>query len=200
MGLSPVIANLVLRANSTILTTTTKAMTRLLIALAVLVTSYVLAAAQPPAAPSAGETKARELFNTGKFDDALKELQALARSDPKQPPARITLAAWFFEKREGQAARQLLEQAAAEEPTHPSVYLLNASFAFGEGRVTDTILSARMVLDLADNPRWNKPERDRFKREARTALARSFELRQDWDAATTYLAEILKDDEKNGPA
>ncbi len=174
-------------------------MTRLPAALALAAALCAASTAQPPA-PPAGDAKARELFKAGKFDDALKELQALAKTDTKQPPPKVTLAAWFFEARQGPAARQMLEQAAAEDPTHPSVYLLNASFAFGEGRVTDTILSAQKVLELASNPRWNPQQRSRFLREARTALARSFEARQDWTAARDYLTEILKDDPKYGPA
>jgi tetratricopeptide (TPR) repeat protein len=176
-------------------------MTRLLTALALAAALCAASTAQPPApAPSAGEAKAKELFNTGKFDDALKELQAAAKADPKQPPPKVTMAAWFYEARQGQAARQLVEAAAAEDPTHPSVYLLNASFAFGEGRLTDTILSAKVVLELASNPRWNPEQRSRFLREARTALARSFEARQDWSAARDYLTAILQDDPKYGPA
>jgi tetratricopeptide (TPR) repeat protein len=171
-------------------------MTRLLAAVA-LAALCAAAAAQPPAASDA---KAKDLFKAGKFDDALKELQALAKADSKQPPPRVTLADWFFQAGQGQPARLNLEAAAAEDPTHPSVYLLNGSFAFGEGRITDTILSCQTVLQLLSNPRWDADQRKRFEREARTGLARSFEVRGDWKSAREHLTEILKADPNNGPA
>ena len=171
-------------------------MTRLLAAFA-LAALCAAATAQPPAATDA---KAKELFKAGKFDDALKELQALAKADPKLPPPRVTIADWFFQAGQGQPARLNLEAAAAEDPAHPSVYLLNGSFAFGEGRVTDTILSCQTVLQLVDNPRWDAEQRRRFVREARTGLARSFEVRGDWKSAREHLTAILTDDPKNGPA
>jgi hypothetical protein len=49
----------------------------------------------------------------------------------------VIAARWCVETKQGQQARLLLEQAAAEEPSHPEVLLTNASFALGEGRVTD---------------------------------------------------------------
>ena len=53
-------------------------MTRLPSALAFALLAGALAAAQPPKpADPPGDEKARELFRAGKFDDALKELQAL---------------------------------------------------------------------------------------------------------------------------
>ena len=170
---------------------------RLLPALALAGLLTAASSAQPPAAPDA---KAKELFQAGKFDDALKELQALAKADSKLPPARVTLADWFFQAGQGQPARLNLEAAVAEDPTHPSVYLLNGSFAFGEGRITDCILSCQTVLQLLSNPRWDKAQRDRFEREARIGLARSFEVRGDWKSAHEQLTEIPKDDKQNGPA
>jgi tetratricopeptide (TPR) repeat protein len=160
----------------------------------------LLTAASSAQPPAAADAKAKDLFKAGKFDEALKELQALAKADPKQPPARVTMADWFFQAGQGQPARLNLEAAAAEDPAHPSVYLLNGSFAFGEGRITDTILSCQTVLQLINNPRWDKAQRDRFEREAHTGLARAFEVRGDWSSAQGHLAEILKDDPKNGPA
>ena len=81
-------------------------MTRILAASA-LAALCAAATAQPPAAPS--DAKAKDLFKAGKFDDALKELQTLAKADPKLPPARITIADWFFQAGQGQPARLNLE-------------------------------------------------------------------------------------------
>jgi tetratricopeptide (TPR) repeat protein len=159
----------------------------------------VVSTAQPPAVPAA-DAKAKELFKAGKFDEALKELQTQAKADPKLPPPRVTIAEWFFQAGQGQPARLNLEAAAAEDPAHPSVYLLNGSFAFGEGRVTDCILSCQTVLQLVNNPRWDAEQRRRYVREARTGLARSFEIRGDWTSAREHLTAILTEDPNNGPA
>lgn len=158
-------------------------------------------AAQPPAPPavSAAEEKARELFAAGKFDDALKELQSAVKQNPKLPPPRVTLADLFFKAKQGAAARQNLEAAAAEDPKHPDVYLLNASFAFGEGRFTDAVLSCQAALALAADPRWDADQRKRYAREARLGLAASFERRRDFAAARDQLTVVLADEPKNGP-
>lgn len=161
--------------------------------------SVTLAAAQPPKpADPPGEEKARELFRAGKFDDALKELQAVAKLDPKRPPPRVTIASYFFMAQQGQAARLALEAAVAEEPRHPEVYLLNASFAFGEGRITDAVLSCQTALTLAADPRWDPDQRKRFVRESRLGLAAAFEKRGDWTAARDHYASVLSDEPKNG--
>jgi tetratricopeptide (TPR) repeat protein len=56
------------------------------------------------------------------------------------------------------------------------------------------------VLQLVNNPRWDADQRRRFVREARTGLARAFEVRGDWTSAREHLTAILADDENNGPA
>ena len=61
-------------------------------------------------------------------------------------PPKVTLSRWFLEAKEGAAARQMLEQAATEDPGHPEVLLTNASYALGEGRVTDAILSLEAAI------------------------------------------------------
>ena len=160
------------------------------------------ALAQPPAPPavSAAEEKARELFAAAKFDDALRELQAAARQNPKLPPARVALADLFYNAKQGSAARQNLEAAAAEDPTHPAVYLLNARFAIGEGRVTDAVLSCQTALALAADPRWDADQRKRYVRDGRLGLAAAFERRQDFAAAREQLLAVLADDPTSGPA
>ena len=170
-----------------------------LAALTFTVLATALSAAQPPKpADPPGEEKARELFRAGKFDDALKELQAAAKADPKRPPPRVTIASYFFLAGQGQAARLALEAAAAEDPRHPEVYLLNASFAFGEGRITDAVLSCQTALQLAAEPRWDPDQRKRFVRECRLGLAAAYEKRGDWTSARDHYAAVLTDDPKNG--
>lgn len=156
-------------------------------------------AAGQPAKPvvSPEEQKARDLFQAGKFDDALKELEKAAKADPKLPPPRVTLADLFYRAGQGQAARVQIEQAVADNPRHPAGYLLNGSFAFGEGRLTDAALSCRTALELAADPRWDPDQRKKYARDARLGLASVFEARRDWAAAKENLAAVLNDDPKN---
>jgi Tfp pilus assembly protein PilF len=161
-------------------------------------------AGTPPATPakpgaiSAQEEKARELFTQGKFDDAFKLLQDAVKANPKLAPARVQMATLFYLAKQGQPARQNLETAAAEDPKHPDVYLLNASFAFSEGRLTDAILSCQIVLQCASEPRWDPEQRKRFIREGRLGLASSFEGRRDFVSAKDQLAALLAEEPKNG--
>ncbi|MGL6072895.1 MAG: tetratricopeptide repeat protein [Fimbriiglobus sp.] len=154
-------------------------------------------AIKPPAL-SPQEEKARELFSQGKLDEAFKQLQEAVKANPKLPPARVQLATYFFLAKQGAAARQNLETAAAEDPKHPDVYLLNASFAFAEGRLTDAILSCQIVLQLAGDPRWDPEQRKRFIREARLGLGSSFEGRRDFNSSKDQFLAILAEEPKNG--
>jgi cytochrome c-type biogenesis protein CcmH/NrfG len=119
-----------------------------------------------PAKENPDEQKAKEAFLAGKLDDALKALAAAAKTNPAMAPPKVIAAQWCVETQQGQQARVLIEQAAGEDPTHPQVLLTNASFALGEGRITDTILSCSQALQYADNPRWDAERKKTFQRES----------------------------------
>jgi tetratricopeptide (TPR) repeat protein len=150
-----------------------------------------------PAKENPDEQKAKEAFVAGKFDDALKALQAAAKTNLSMAPPKVVLAQWCVETQQGQQARLLIEQAAAEDPTHPQVLLTNASFALAEGRITDTIMSCAAALQHADNPRWDAERKKTFQREARTGLVAAFDLRGDYASVKTHLLALLDADAKN---
>ena len=154
-------------------------------------------AAAKPAALTPDQEKAVELFRAGKIDEAVAALESAARANPKLPPARVTLSSLYFAAQNGQAARMALEAAAAQDPRHPDVYLLNAGYAIGEGRLTDTVLSCQMAITLATDPRWDADQKKRFTREGRVGLAAAFEARKDWAAARDQVTAVLADDPKN---
>ncbi len=161
---------------------------------------FVLMVALAPGATAQPTTdKARELFNAGKVDDALKELQAAQRLNPKLMPPRLTLSLFFYQKQQGSAARVQLELASTEDPQHPEVFLLNGQYALGEGRITDTILSCQMALQLAADPRWDPDQRKRFVRESRLGLATCYESRRAWNPAKDQLTALLVEDPKSAP-
>jgi tetratricopeptide (TPR) repeat protein len=154
-------------------------------------------ASKEPGKLSADQEKAWEAFRAGKLDDAIKALQAAAKTNPLLPPPKVTLAQWSVEVQQGQQARILIEQAVAEDPTHPQVYLTNASFALNEGRITDTILSCVEALRHAETPRWDAERRKVFQREARLGLVAAYDRRGDLGSARTILRALLEDDPRN---
>jgi tetratricopeptide (TPR) repeat protein len=141
--------------------------------------------------------QAGQLLTQGKGDEAYKLILEAVKKYPVLPPARLILARMLLRASPPQA-RSVLEQAAAENPDHPEVFLTIASLAMGEGRVTETILSAQKILDLAAAPRWTADQKTTFNREARAALASAYEARGDWENARTHFAAWLELDPKNG--
>ncbi len=143
------------------------------------------------------ELKAREAFLAGKLDDALRFLQAAAKANPAMSPPRVIAARWCVETGQGQQARLLIEQAAAEDSSHPDVFLTNASFALAEGRVTDTILNCAAALSIAESSRWDADTKKRYQRESRLGLAAAYEMRGDHASVKTHLLAVLEADPKN---
>lgn len=143
------------------------------------------------------EQKAREAFKEGKFDDALKALQAAAKANPAMSPPRLILSRWFLETERGSQARVMLEQAAAEDPLHPEILLTNGNYALNEGRITDTVLNCSAALEAANSPRWDAETKKRFQREARLGLIAAFDRRGDFASAKTHLIALLEADPKN---
>ena len=174
--------------------------------LSTLVSIIALPACAQPPAPTKGDStkldpaveKALELFKQQKMAEALDQLKAAVKANPNLSPPKVTLAQWWLRAGNGQNARLFVEQAVAEDPRHVEPYLLNASFALNEGRVTDAILGLKVVEQLAQETRWDAEQKKRFVREARTGLASCFLARADFTAAKEQFKGLLNDDPKNG--
>ena len=177
-------------------------MTRSLLAAACLFGFTVAASAQTPTPPKPAASpdvdKALETFKTGKFDDAFEQLKKACATNPQLQPARVILAGWLLQADRAKDARITLERFTVEEPKHPDGYLLNASIAYGDGRITDAILNCQAALQFAADPRWIDENRKRFVREARLGLVASFEQRGDWASVKEQLSGLVNDDAKNG--
>ncbi len=171
--------------------------------LAIVLLSLTSASAQQPKdppkdpPPNADEQKAKEAFLAGKFDDALKSLQAAAKTNPLQAPPKVVLSRWFLDTGHGEQARIMLEAAASEDPTHPEVLLTNGSYALREGRIIDTILSCSTALEVANAARWDAESKKRFQRDARLGLIAAFEARSDYASMKSHLVALLDNDAKN---
>ncbi len=157
---------------------------------------------QPPATSSATIDeieKAGKAVQGGKIDEALKLLQDAVRKHPTLPPAKLMLARLLFNTRELHAqGRAYLEQAAAEQPDHPFVYLSNGDVALNEGRITDALLSCQRALELATAERWTPEQRKAYLSQAHKGLATVCEARRDWAGARTHLTAWLELEPRNG--
>lgn len=152
----------------------------------------------PPKLPSPViPEKAVEFFRKKEYVDCYKELEKAAKDHPSAPHPRVQLAIMFFDSRDGQNARAQLEAAAMDDVGHPDLYLTNANFAYGEGRITDAILNLTAALSYAENPRWNPNQRSRFTSDARNGLAYCFEARRDWASAKEQIQALITADGKN---
>ncbi len=150
-----------------------------------------------PATPTELE-QAFELFKANKVPDALDKLAKAGKTNPNLSPPKVQVAQWLFQAGNGQGARALVEQAIVEDPKHPEGYLLNANFAFGEGRLTDAVLNLKAALELSADARWDADQKKRFAREARSGLIETCFARGDYPAAKEYALEVLNADPKNG--
>jgi tetratricopeptide (TPR) repeat protein len=142
---------------------------------------------------------AQNLLAQGKGEEAYKQILEAKKKYPALSPPRLILYR-MVHRMNPRNSRPLLEQAAAEEPDHPEIYLTLASVALAEGRVSETLLNAQKALDLADASRWTADQKSSFQREARAALATACEARRDWPNARTHFAAWLELDPKNSMA
>lgn len=167
----------------------------------VLLLAAPLFAQTPPAPKPAPPTDLEEafaLFKANKVNEAVDKLAKAGKTNPTLSPPKVQVAQWFFQAGNGQAARALIEQALVEDPKHPEGYLLNANFAFGEGRLTEAVLNLRSALELSADARWDADQKKRFAREARSGLIETCFARGDFSAAKEYALELLNADPKNG--
>jgi tetratricopeptide (TPR) repeat protein len=142
--------------------------------------------------------KAGAALQRGQIDEAYKALQDAFKKNPTMPPPRLMLAKMFFFTKEGQQqGRAVLEQAAAEFPEDPRVFITNAGVAMAEGRIVDAVLSSELALKLSQADRWTVDQKKEVQTEARKILAHAAERRSDWAAARTHLSALL-DIDKNG--
>lgn len=150
-----------------------------------------------PATPTEKD-EAYELFKANKIPEALDKLAKAGKANPLLSPPKVQVADWFAKAGNGQAARSYIEQALIEDPKHPEGYLLNANFAFSDGRLADTVLNLKTALELSNDARWDADQKKRFTREARSGLLETSLTRGDFAAAKEYALEMLNADPKNG--
>lgn len=152
---------------------------------------------QPPDADSPDEAQpagahlnaAREAFRKGEIEQSLAQLRAAAAAAPSLAPPKLMLASLHLTAAERAAGRQLLEEAAVEDPYHPEVYLLFGNLALMENRLTDANLHFEKAIDLNIPPGWSPEQRRQLQISVYTGQAEVAERRRDWSRAQEVLGK-----------
>jgi tetratricopeptide (TPR) repeat protein len=158
--------------------------------------------------PLAGGTQAVDMslevparaVREGRDAEALAMIRDAAATHPTWPPARLVLARLQFAANQPAKGRRTLEQAAAETPADPRVYLALGSLAMGEGRYSDARLNGERALALLEGTKLDAESARTARREACAGLAAVAEAMDDWPSARTHLLAWLASDPGNAPA
>jgi len=126
-------------------------------------------------------------FRNGDIDGAREYLELARQKTPKLPPTEVTLAKLFFMARNGNAARQLLEQAAVTYPDDPESYLLVADRAFAEGRTMEADALFEKSVGIVAQYDENEKRKRNFDIRLLAGQAAVLERRQNWNEALDLL-------------
>ena len=112
--------------------------------------------------------------------------------------AAVDPGAIAVQRQSGRRRPQALEQAAAETPDDPDVYLTLGGIALGEGRISDARLNLEKVLLLLGSGHLSAEKTKTVRREALAGLASVAEARGDWKMTQERLNAWLELEPKNG--
>jgi tetratricopeptide (TPR) repeat protein len=116
------------------------------------------------------------------------------------PPAHALFAKLAFQNNQASLIRPALEQAIAEDPQHPEVFLLLGDLALIEGRLTDATVHIEKATSLALSQRWTAQQRRQFEQLCYQGKASVAEGRGDWEAARAALDRWLTFEPANARA
>jgi tetratricopeptide (TPR) repeat protein len=166
-------------------------------------------AAPPKPAPPPGNGRdeviesAGRLLIAGKTNDAYELLRAAAITNPALPPPRLMLWRLYGVAMRRQPGfdmtwRSMLDQAIAESPDHPLVYLERAGVALADGHYAEAVLDCEKALKLNEDPRWTADQRRDIELASWYKLTTVAERRRDWAAAREHLNRLIEAEPKNG--
>jgi tetratricopeptide (TPR) repeat protein len=144
--------------------------------------------------------KALKLFRDRDYTACQEMLREARKNNSGLPPAPLMLARAFFSTAQTARGRVSLEQAAAEAPEYPGVYVVFGRLALEEHRYTDALLHFQKATVLTRSGAWNESQQRYFSREASSGLASVAEARKDWPAARAALTECLSRDPDDASA
>src|ERR1700730_9162410 len=128
-------------------------------------------------------------LNRGEYDDALKDLEAAAKADPKLPFVHFNLGLTYVHKQDYDRARSEFRKDIATEPDVPFSYEQLASLESTVGNDDEAVKNYRSALKL--NPRLVS---------AHMGLAKIEEKRRRYSAALSELNQVIALDAGNASA
>jgi tetratricopeptide (TPR) repeat protein len=160
-------------------------------------------AAKPAEGPPNLETdenykKAVELIKQGKVADSLEALKEMVKLKPEYPPAKLIMAKFLGDARQTAQSRLMLEQAAAESPDHPDVYISMGNMALSDGRVTDAMLHFERAAELGKTGKWPDFQKRNIHLACTVGLATVAEARGQWQKAADLIKKLVDAEPKNG--
>jgi tetratricopeptide (TPR) repeat protein len=130
-------------------------------------------------------------FQKRDFENCLQQLATAVKAHPELPPAHALLAKLALLSNETALARPALENAVAQAPDHPEIYILFGNLAIFENRATDALLHFEKAKALAAAESWTADQRKRFERCCHQGFAVVAESRGDWKATRSALEAWL---------
>ncbi len=128
-------------------------------------------------------------LNRGEFDDAVKELEAAAKGDPKLPYVHFNLGLAYARKNDNQRARGEFRKDIAVEPDTPFSYEQLGNIESTSGNDDGAIRNYRNALRY--NPQLVS---------AHLGIAKIEERRRHYSAALTELDQVVRVDSGNASA
>ena len=95
------------------------------------------------------------------------------------------------------AARQLLETIAAEDDSHPQLFLSYGKLALSEGRLAEALLHFEKMEQLGPPRTWKEDQKLQFDAAVLSGKAAVAERRGNWGRAQELLAEFIQLDPQN---
>ncbi|NQU22103.1 MAG: tetratricopeptide repeat protein [Candidatus Nealsonbacteria bacterium] len=142
--------------------------------------------------------QALESFRKQEFEQCSRSLEAACKKYTQLPPAKLMLARFFLADNLFAPGMVAMEQAAAEHPEYPGVYVTFGEMAIRQHRMSDALLHFEKVLAIAEDGPWRLTQRMSFVVRAHRGLASVAESRGDWASAKIHLDLLLKYEAKNG--
>jgi tetratricopeptide (TPR) repeat protein len=157
--------------------------------------SGAAAAAQPPEI-----TDAIAKFKAMDFDGALASLKAAVKKNRDLAPAQVLMANLYAQVNRPVDARTSLERAVLEEPADPEAYVILATVAIQDHRVTEADLLLTYAKSLLDQFEKSPVRKKALLTATDSGLAAVAEARGDWATAKKYLENWLSLDKNSAVA
>ncbi len=142
-------------------------------------------------------------FQHGDLDGADAILEKAKNKYKMLPPTEVMLAkllAMSNVQNPGPAVRNQLEKCVQNHPDDPEAYIIIASQALREGRMTEAGLAFAQGKAVASKFTENKKRQREFLTAAESGMAAVAESRKNWDEARTHLEAWLAIDPKSAVA